>query len=139
MPDKKPWWEQEPGETLPDYIKRIGETVAKSRKENDLKALNTAKYLATIPNRAERDINKIGSSLKSEADKLSIKLGNKNFSGSSGGGGGGATKRIPTPAKPGKRPPTGYKPPMKTGGKTGAPTKTIQKPTATRGNVRKIR
>jgi hypothetical protein len=136
MPDKKPWWEQEPGESLPDYIKRIGETVAKSRKDNDLKVLNTAKYLATIPNRAERDINKIGSSLKSEADKLSIKLGNKNFSGSSGGGGGGVTKRIPTPAKPKTVTKTTV---SKSGGKTGAPTKTIQKPTATRGNVRKIR
>jgi hypothetical protein len=121
MPDKKPWWEQEPGETLPDYIKRVGETVKKKRYDTDKAALDTAKYIATIPNRAERDINNIGKSLKSEADKLSIKLGNKNFKngGASGGGGGGKTRRVPTPAKPGKRPPTGYKPPTKGAPKSG--------------------
>lgn len=108
----KPWWEQEDGESLQDYLKRVGKTINKGREDAAKGAYNTANNIAAIPGKIVQGagaypgiVENIGKATKAGADQLSVKLGNKNFkqSGGAAGGGGGGTAKIskkPNKARP---------------------------------------
>lgn len=120
MPDKKPWWEQQDGESLQDYVKRVGNKINTDREKAGKTAINTLNSIGAAPGKfgnavvngakAYPGIGKnIATATKAGADRMSVKLGNKNFKqsgGSAGGGGGGTTKKESYPKKPNKARPS---------------------------------